>query len=308
MKPKLSLYETDIKNPWRTLGMTELLNYLVNSGEFDVSYHQEKFSACRGERGAVIYYNDKKIYLDMWDYEAPTHTDEVFKGNFDLIIKLQKKHIEDSKIEEECIKRARYLNFTKEERFDFFKKIVPWTFFPSRMMKKFIGNEDMIEANLLRKISIPIERLAFFCGKDWRCRRFIKQRLISENIPYLMSDQETNTLPLKEDEYLNWMMTSKYGLVIHGRGGWMAEGKNRREIDYMMLKKPLLLNYKPHYYNPLIEGKHYIYVDPNTSFKNIETMYNIEEIARNGYQWYKDNASPEGVVKTFLQIMNDRKF
>jgi hypothetical protein len=301
MKPKLSLCEIDIKNPWRTLGMTELLKYLENSGEFDVTYHNEKLPSCRSERATTIYYNNKKIYLDLWDYEAPTHTDEVFKGNFDLIIKLQKKHIDDSKIEEECVKKDKYLNFTKEERFDFFKKIVPWTFFPSKMLKKFIGSEDKIETK-------PIERLAFFCGKDWRCRRFIKQRLISENIPYLTSDQETNTLPLKEDQYLDWMMTSKYGLVIHGRGGWMAEGKNRREIDYMMLKKPLLLNYKPNYYNPLIEGKHYIYIDTNTSFKNIETMYNIDEIARNGYQWYKDNASPEGVVKTFLQIMNDKKF
>lgn len=281
--------------------MTELLNYLINSGEFEVSYHNEKLSTCRCERATTIYYNDKKIYLDLWDYEAPTHTDEVFKHNFDLIIKLQHKYIEDSKIEEECLKKGRYLFSTKEERFNFFKKIVPWTFFPSKMFKKYIGNEDKIEQK-------PIERLAFFCGKDWRCRRFIKAKLISENIPYMTSDQETHTLPLKEEEYLHWMMTSKFGLVIHGRGGWMAEGKNRREIDYMMIKKPLLLNYKPNYYNQLIEGKHYIYIDQNTSFKNIETMYNIDEIAQNGFEWYKNNASPEGLVKTFLQIMSDRKF
>jgi hypothetical protein len=46
--------------------------------------------------------------------------------------------------------------------------------------------------------------------------------------------------------------------VLAGRASMVTDAKNRREIDYMMLKKPLLLNYKPKYYDEMIEGKHYI--------------------------------------------------
>ena len=66
------------------------------------------------------------------------------------------------------------------------------------------------------------------------------------------------------------------------------------------------MNYKPYYYNPLVEGKHYIYINENTDFKKIEDMYNIEEIVQNAYQWYKENASPLGTAQTFLKIMNDK--
>ena len=66
------------------------------------------------------------------------------------------------------------------------------------------------------------------------------------------------------------------------------------------------MNYKPYYYNELVPGKHYIYIDQNTDFNNLEKMYNIDEIAQNGYQWYKDNASEIGAAQSFLQIMKDK--
>ena len=74
----------------------------------------------------------------------------------------------------------------------------------------------------------------------------------------------------------------------------------------MLLKKPLLLNYKPYYYNPLVNGKHYIYINEKTDLTKLDKLYNIREIADNAYQWYLDNASPMGAAKTFLQIMNDK--
>ena len=301
MKPTLSICEQDLVNPWNTLGLKELLTCLINSGAFNITYHKDKFSVMRGERASTLYYNNKKIFLDLWDYSTPTHTEDTLKANYDLIIKLQHPKVSTEDFERECQNKKMYLTHTKEERLAFFNKIIPWTFFCSRMFRPFIDKEEEIKSE-------PIERIGFFCGKDWKCRRTIKAKLIKENIPYLTSDQETHTLPLKLEEYLQWMKTSKYGIIIHGRGAWLSEGKNRREIDYMMLKKPILLNYKPNYYNPLVEGKHYIYIDANTCFDKLETMYNINEIAMNGFQWYKDNASTDGVTKTFLQIMSERKF
>ena len=291
----------DVQNQWGTLGMTELLTYLKISELFDTSYHSETLKTMRGERGCIIHYNNKKIYLDLWDYSSPTYSEEVFNANFDLIIKLQHAKVTEESFEDCCQHKNMFLSHSKEARSEFFKKIVPWTFFCSRNMKGWIGKEDQI-------LPLPPERFGFFCGRDWKCRNRIKAKLISENIPYMTSDREVRSLALSDKDFIRWMQTSKFGIVIHGRGSWMAEGKNRREIDYMMLKIPLLINYKPYYYNPLIEGKHYIYIDENTDFKNLENVYNTKDMVNNAYQWYQDNASPKGVAKTFMQIMNDRGF
>jgi len=102
------------------------------------------------------------------------------------------------------------------------------------------------------------------------------------------------------------MKSSQLGLVLHGRSSAFSQSLNRREIDYMMLRKPLLLNYKPYYYNSLIEGKHYIYFNEKSSLKDLIKMYNIEDIAKNGYEWYLKNASQKGIVDTFLQIIKER--
>lgn len=296
----LVINKMDIDNPWSTLGMTELLRYLIDSGKFNISYHTERLVACRTERACTIYFDDKKILLDLWDYSSPTFTPEVFKANYDLIIKLQYRFMNQTEIDKECQNNKIFLEFSSEERKSFFGKIVPWTFFCSKMMKKYVDKEEQIQQ------SVPIERIGFFCGKDWRTRRGMKVKLKSEGIEYIQSDQEIHQKPFSDEDFLKRMQSSKYGIVIHGRGGMFSEAKNRREIDYMMMKKPLLLNYKPYYYNPMIEGKHYIYIDNNTDFKKIEDLYNINDIAESGYQWYKNNASPMGAVKTFLQIMEEK--
>lgn len=302
MKPRLSICKYDLGNIYFTLGLPELLTTLINSNAFDVTYHNDKLNALKSEKGAIIYYNDKKVYLDVWDYACPTHTPQVFDSNFDVIIKLQHPLITAEEFDSRCQAKHRlFLNKTSDQRKEFWNKIVPWTFFCSRMMNRFIGKEDKIKLE-------PITQFAFFCGKHWKCRHDISKSLIKQGIEYIISSQECffSGRPLTDKQYIEKMKRCKFGLVVHGRCSAFSENKNRREIDYMMLKKPLLLNYKPFYYNPMIEGKHYIYFDEKTDLKNIEKMYNIEEIAMNGYQWYLDNANPQGVVNTFLQIMKER--
>jgi len=308
MKPKISLCTNDMTNPMLILGMNELLTYLAQSNLFEVSYHKNRIGTCKGDRGTIIYYNDKKIYLDLWDYASPTYSGEIFEANFDLLIKLQHPNLTFESFEQRCKEKSIFIQKTVEQRKKFFDKLTPWTFFPSRMMKKFIGKEDSIPV-------APIDRHSFFCGKGWKCRGWYKQKIKEFGIEFIDSDQAFHDMekygksvgkPLTDEQYINRMMSCKFGLVLHGRGSIVSEAKNRREIDYMMMKKPLLLNYKPNYYNPLVEGKHYIFFDNNTDLKNLESLYNINEIGTNGYQWYKENASPEGVAKTFLQIMNER--
>jgi len=284
----------------RTLGMRELLLSLVESNLFDISYHNDTLSTLRGERASIIYYNDKKIYLDLWEYCSPTYTTNAYDANFDLIIKLQDKPLTRD-IVEKWSKRKGLLNqISAEERWEYTQKIIPWTFFPSRLMLKFVGQEESLQQS-------PVDKLGFFCGKAWRYRKNMMQKIKDAGMEVTKSKQEHRfTRPLNDKDYLKRMQTSKYGIILKGKASYYTEGKNRREIDYMMLKKPLLMNYKPYYYNPLVEGEHYIYIDEKTDYNNLENLYNIKEIANNGYEWYKNNASKYGAAKVFLQIMNDK--
>lgn len=310
MRPTLSISNFDLKDPWTqsTLGLNEFLNFLIKSDEFNIVYHDGKIQTSKSERSTTLIYNDKKIYVDFWDYAMPTYTDQIFNSDMDLIIKLQHPKMTFDSFNMQLASKNQFPNATTEQKLKFYNKIIPWTFFCSRMMQQFIGKEDNIEP-------MPITQLAFFCGKSWKCRGYMKETLKLAGIEFLDSDQggslANKGLPspgkiITDEEFLNKMKSSKYGLVLHGRGSFASESKNRREIDYMMLKKPLLLNYRPNYYNPLIEGKHYIYVDQKTDFKNIENMYNIDDIAKNAFQWYKENASEKGVVNTFLQITKEK--
>jgi len=312
MKPTLSVSSYDLKDIWTrsTLGLPEFLDILIHSDRFNIVYHDGKIATGKAERSTTLIYNGRKIYVDFWDYAMPTYTDPIFNSDMDLIIKLQHPKMTFDEFKTRMASKNQFPNATEEQRLKFYNKIIPWTFFCSKMMHQFIGKEDTME-------QLPVKQLAFFCGKTWRCRGYMKSNLQKQGIEIIDSDQggslANKGLPspgkaLTDAQYLEKMRNSKYGLVLHGRGSFMSEAKNRREIDYMMLKKPLLLNYKPNYYNPLIEGKHYIHIDQNTNIKNLENMYNINEIAMNGYEWYKANASPNGIVNTFLQIMKERGF
>lgn len=299
VKPELSINKNQVTDNWRTLGMSDFLLQFINSGEFDIKYHDDFISTTRGERATILYYNGKSIYLDFWEYPAPTYSKEVFNKKFDLIIKLQHRKMTVEEFLGNCDRDKLFSNKETPEKIDFFNKIVPWTFFPSRLIYPFINGENIPE--------FEIKQIGFFCGKTWKCRNPFKKRLLSMNIEFIGSDQSLKcSRPLTDRQYFEKMATSKYGIILHGRSSRYTDCKNRREIDYMFLKKPILMNYKPYYYNSLIEGKHYIYIDENTDLTNLEKMYNIVEIAQNGYNWYLENASKTGLINTFKQIVNER--
>ena len=132
------------------------------------------------------------------------------------------------------------------------------------------------------------------------------ESLLDQGFEYIESNQASNKgTKFTDAEYIRKMQTSKYGFVFPGRSTMITDPKNRREIDYMMLRRPLVLSYKPYYYDPLVAGKHYIYIDENTSLDVLEG-YDIEEIEKNAYEWYLRNASPEGIVKSFIKIIEER--
>ena len=140
-KPILSINPSDVRNFFRTLGKREMLTYLIESGKFDIKEHNDTIKVLRSEHAAILYYNDKKVYVDWWEYNTPTYTMAVYEANFDLILKLQHKPMTYQQLEKTCKKKKILQKITAEERAVFLDKIVQWTFFPSRMVKQFVGKE-----------------------------------------------------------------------------------------------------------------------------------------------------------------------
>ncbi len=281
-----------------TLGMAFMLNAIAK--DFDISYHDEILEAGpRKCRATTIYVDNYKIYLDFWEYAGPTHTEEVFNANFDLIIRLQHPNMTFDAYMKECKKNLTFLDKSSSEIKQFYDRIVPFSFFPSRILEAYCGHEKYL-------FSDRINQYGFFCGRDWKCRREYKKRIVNAGLEYISSQLGVeNVKPLTDGEFIEKMSTSKVGIVLHGRHGWASDMKNRREIDYFMMKKPLVLNYKPHYYDELIDGEHYIYWDKQ-NILDLEKLYDLEKIAENGHNWYLRNATPSAISALFKKVLKDK--
>ena len=296
--PVLALNIDQLSNTGGTLGFEYVLGSLKNSGAFEIKDHKEKVNVAKGSRGTVLFFNGKRIYLDFWEYTAPTNTPTVLKEPFDLIIKLQHQNMSFEHYWKWTSGKNMYVGESEETIRNFYNKIIPWTFFPSRNMMPYVGKENEIPV-------LPVEQFAFFCGRNWKSRHPMKAKLDAEGIKFFSNNEGQR---LSDEDYMHYMLSSQYGIALPGRSTGVTDSKNRREIDYMMMRKPLMISYKPFYYDPLIPGKHYIFIDGKTDFKAIPTMYNMEEMVKNAWEWYQNNATPAGIVKSFLKIMADKGF
>lgn len=307
-KIKISISDKQKNGSVGTLGMPYLLRSLIDSELFDIDYHDYNFKCGRGERGTTIFCEGKKIYVDFWEYPTPTYTPQMITADFDLIIKLQHRGLGNeygmdiNNYYNYLVTRKRMLKIDKKGLCDFLEKIVPWTFFPSKMFQEYATGKCAIDYSKNTQ-----EEIGFFCGKMWKCRNRVISGLKKQGIPVINSHQHTRRGKVySDDNYIEMMQKVKYGIVLGGRSTMVTDKKNRREIDYMILKKPLLIDYKPCYYEKLIPGEHYIYIDQNTDIKNLENEYDIDKIAESGFNWYNRNASREGVASSFKKIILDK--
>ena len=296
MKTVLKLNSVQVNRNNGTLGMTRYLQSFIDYGDFEIEYHNERVDVSRGNRGTILYYNDKKIFLDFWEYPTPTYSHKILNGNFDLIIKLQHRKMTFEHYMNFITRKNMFVGEPEEKMKTFFNKIVPFSFFPSKMFFSYEDGEKIP--------NIDVYQDAFFCGKGWRCRKHLRKDFESQKIDYVVSDQEIEK-SISDEEYLSKMIGSKYGLVLPGRSVGVTDCKNRREIDYMILKKPLLLTYIPYYYNELIPDYHFIYYDGKTKVSDLEKKYDLSKIAQNGYEWYKNDASKEALPRVLKQIIKE---
>lgn len=298
-KPVLGINQYNLDHG-PALGCSYLLRQLIKSNLFDIYYHNDVVgnkNASKAHLSSIIYYNGFKVLLDLWEFPTPTHTSHIIEDNsIKLIIKLQ--HRWHTYSAERYVRWCRSRNFcdhiSDERLFYFWRRIVPWTFFPSPLFEKDIEEGIEYETN------IDDNNVCFFYGRPWACRQMWFGWLEKQNIEYNTSWKQNFVTP---KNFKDLMLTCRYGLVINGKGHFLTDCKNRRTVEYMYLRKPLLLTHRPLYYNKMIPGYHYIPLTLNTDVKNIEDEYNVKEIAEHGREYFDDNFSSKGVATTFLQIL-----
>jgi len=113
-KIRLGINREQQNGSYGTLGMPYLLNVLKDSDFFDIYLHDEFIKTSRDMRGTTLFCNDKKVYLDFWEYPTPTYQVPVYEYGFDLVIKLQDKHVDIDKVHK-YLSRKRMLPKSKEE-------------------------------------------------------------------------------------------------------------------------------------------------------------------------------------------------
>lgn len=106
-----------------------------------------------------------------------------------------------------------------------------------------------------------------------------------------------------QDEYLEHLSNSRYGLSLRGFGG-----KCNREIELLGLGVVPLLHsdVNTNYYNKLIENVHYFKIDSPEDVKRIIKNTSKEQweiMSKNCTEWYAKNASPTGSFNTTMKIL-----
>ena len=123
---------------------------------------------------------------------------------------------------------------------------------------------------------------------------------------YMMHKHDEEYL-YSQEEYLNLLKQSKFGLCLRGFGG-----KCNREIELMGLGTVPIVekNVDMTYYNKLEENVHYFRVNNGEEFKNIieqcsENQWTI--MSQNCVKWYNENCSVKGSFNTTQKIINTFK-
>lgn len=123
------------------------------------------------------------------------------------------------------------------------------------------------------------------------------------NMPVAFGDVQSYRYT--QDEYLNKIKGSKFGLVLPGYGP-----KCNREIEYLGLGTVPIFTEGCglDYYNPLKEGVHYLTAKDPVGVRSLvegTTKEQWEILSRNGREWYEENCSRSGSFDTTKKIIED---
>jgi len=122
------------------------------------------------------------------------------------------------------------------------------------------------------------------------------------SMPVMMGD--TNRWPYTQEEYLEKLSYSKFGLCLPGYGP-----KCNREIEYMAFGVVPIVTpgVDTTYYNKLVENVHFIKI---SSPEDIDKLREVKEeewktLSDNCISWYEENCSSYGSFSTTCKILNE---
>jgi hypothetical protein len=180
----------------------------------------------------------------------------------------------------------------------------PWIFW-ARHPKK-------LEEHRLRGISsVKKDIESIFLGKVENRKQYNNR--MKENwgkyvelfsMPVKLWDNYNLNYPYTQDQYLNYVKRSKYGLCLPGYGP-----KCNREIEYMGLGTVPVLTpgVDITYFDPPVENEHFIRVsEPWELPEMLQCISDIKwkNMSRNCLDWYNRNCSPKGSYDTTLRILD----
>ena len=182
----------------------------------------------------------------------------------------------------------------------------PWIFWARHPRKL----EQSIEEGILTYSERETESI--FLGKienqiQYQNRMNFDWRMTLEefNMPITMGNVHEYTYT--QEEYLNKIKNSKFGLVLPGYGP-----KCNREIEYLGLGTVPVFTEgcSLDYFNSMEEGVHYLTAKNPVHLKEVIdsiTEKQWEELSSNGREWYEKNCSREGSFKTTQKIVEELK-
>jgi len=184
-----------------------------------------------------------------------------------------------------------------------FSTASPWIFWARRprVLEEFRKKEYLsypkrtIGSIFVGKVENPVQ-LKKRTSVDWSTSIDLFEMPISQGYPIT---------PYKytQQEYLDLLRKSKFGLCLPGYGP-----KCNREIELMALGVVPIITpgVDLNYFNPLVEGIHYIFVDSpeklKSSLDGID-QYKWEEMSRSCVRWFEENCSVLGSFRTTQKII-----
>ena len=125
------------------------------------------------------------------------------------------------------------------------------------------------------------------------------------SMPVRMGEATNTNYPYTQDQYLNFIKRSKFGLCLPGYGP-----KCNREIEYMAFGTVPIITpgVDITYYNPIVEGEHFIHVErPDELKEKISSISDDEwdRMSKNCIRWYEENCSPKGSYDITMKILNE---
>jgi hypothetical protein len=180
--------------------------------------------------------NEQSFFIDDWDYHYPTSS--LANANIPHYY-LQENKPTILKIQYTINNQSLYDKIY--EKFQI--KVLPFIIFPNKVFNLSFNKWKYTDNH---------EYLCFHTGRIWRERHKWVNYLNNSSFKKPDTSKQLN-----EKDFESLLLKTKWGLILKGKG----VGKNRREVEYMSIGMPLVLNYKPEYPFPYNPDEHYVYLE-----------------------------------------------